>query len=197
MSATIGSLPGMQRRLSMVLTRGWWRLLVRGLVAIAFGILTWTWPGVSLSALMLLFALYATADGVLGVWTAVAGRKDHQYWWLLLIAGLVGIAVGVLTLAAPGLVALALLLYIAIWAIAKGGLEIVTAIRLRKEIEGEWLLLLAGAASVVFGAFLLARPVGGALMVLWLIGAYAVVIGVLLVLLALKARSLGRTLAHP
>ena len=195
MGTPILAMPGVQKRLSTVLTRGWRRLLLRGVAAIAFGIVTWMWPGLSLATLMVAFALYAIADGVLGVWTAISGRKDHAYWGVLLAAGLLGICAGVLTLAAPRLVAVFLLLYIAVWAIAKGGLEIVTAIRLRKEIQGEWLLLLAGAASVLFGAFLLVRPAGGALVLLWLIGAYAVTMGVLLVLLALKARAFGKALA--
>jgi uncharacterized membrane protein HdeD (DUF308 family) len=113
---------------------------------------------------------------------------------MLLLGGLLGIGVGVLTLFHPGVTALALLFYIAIWAIATGVLEIVAAIRLRKEIEGEWLLGLAGAASVLFGALLIARPEVGALAVLWLIAAYAIVFGVILVLLAFKARGFARRL---
>ena len=180
---------GIESRLAMILRRGWWRLLVRGLVAIAFGIFTWFRPGISLAALVLVFGVYCTADGILGVWTAIAGRKDNAYWWALLLAGLVGVGVGVVTFARPGLTAVALLIYIAVWAIAKGVLEIATAIRLRKEIQGEWLLVVGGVASVAFGALLLARPGAGAVAVLWLIASYAVVFGVLLVLLALKARS--------
>ena len=145
---------------------------------------------------MLLFGAYALADGVLGVWTAVAGRKEHEDWWVLLLWGLVGVGAGFLTFLVPGVTALALLFYIAIWAIALGVLEIVTAIRLRKEIEGEWLLVLGGLASVVFGVLLMARPVAGALAVLWLIAAYAVVFGVILVILAFKARTFGKQLAR-
>jgi len=135
------------------------------------------------------------ADGILGAWTAIAGRKERDHWWVLLLEGLVGIGVGLLTLFAPGVTALALLFYIAIWAIATGVLEIVAAIRLREEIEGEWLLVLGGLASVVFGILLMARPGVGVLAVLWLVAAYAVVFGVLLVVLAFKARSFGRQLA--
>ncbi len=122
------------------------------------------------------------------VWTAVSSSKDHEYWWLLLLEGLLGIGIGVLTLFAPAVTALALLFYIALWAIATGVLEIAAAIRLRKEIQGEWLLLLAGLASVVFGVLLIWQPGAGALTVLWLIGSYAIVFGVLLLILALKIR---------
>jgi uncharacterized membrane protein HdeD (DUF308 family) len=164
-------------------------LLLRGLVAIAFGVLIWFQPGISLAALVLLFGAYSMADGILGVWTAIAGRKEHESWWVLLLGGLLGIGVGVLTFLAPGITALVLLFYIAIWAIATGVLEIVAAIHLRKEIEGEWWLILSGLASVVFGAVLIAQPGVGALAVLWLIATYAIVFGVLLVILAFKARS--------
>jgi uncharacterized membrane protein HdeD (DUF308 family) len=181
-------------KLATILSRNWWVLLLRGIVAIAFGVLTWFQPGISLASLVLLFGVYSMADGILGAWTAIAGRKERDHWWVLLLEGLVGIGVGLLTLFAPGVTAMALLFYIAIWAIATGVLEIVAAIRLRKEIEGEWLLVLGGLASVVFGVLLMARPGVGVLAVLWLIAAYAVVFGVLLVILAFKARSFGRQL---
>jgi uncharacterized membrane protein HdeD (DUF308 family) len=183
-------------KLAAILSRNWWVLLLRGIVAIAFGVMTWTQPGISLAALVLLFGAYSMVDGILGAWTAIAGRKEHEHWWVLLLEGLVGIGVGVLTLFAPGVTALALLFYIAIWAIATGVLEIVAAIRLRKEIEGEWLLVLGGLASVAFGVLLVARPGAGALAVLWIIAAYAVVFGAILVILAFKARSFGRALAE-
>jgi uncharacterized membrane protein HdeD (DUF308 family) len=180
--------------LAAILSRNWWVLLLRGIVAIVFGVLTWLLPGISLAALVLLFGAYSMVDGILGAWTAIAGRKEHEHWWVLLLEGLVGIGVGILTLFAPGVTALALLFYIAIWAIATGVLEIVAAIRLRKEIEGEWLLVLGGLASVAFGVLLMARPGAGALAVLWIIAAYAVVFGVILVVLAFKARSFARAL---
>jgi uncharacterized membrane protein HdeD (DUF308 family) len=185
-----------ERHLAALLFRHWWVLLLRGLVAIAFGALTWFQPG-DLAALVLLFGAYSMADGILGVSIAIAGPKEHEFRWVLLLEGLLGIGVGVLTLFAPGVTTVfALLFYIAVWAIATGVLEIVAAIRLRKEIEGEWLLILGGLASVVFGVLLMAQPGAGVLALLWLIATYAVVFGVLLVMLALKARSFGRQAAR-
>ena len=181
-------------RLASILSRGWWLLLLRGLAAIAFGVLTWSQPGISLTVLILFFGAYSMADGILGIWTTVAGREHHDHWWVLLLEGLLGVGVGVLTFFAPGVTALALLFYIAIWAIGTGVLEIVAAIRLRKEIEGEWMLIVAGLASVFFGVLLMAQPGAGALAMLWLIGSYAMVFGVLLVLLAFKARSFGSSI---
>ena len=184
-------------RLASILSRGWWLLLLRGLAAIAFGVLTWSQPGISLAVLVMFFGAYSLVDGVLGVWTAIAGREHHEHWWVFLLEGLLGVGVGILTFFAPGVTAIALLFYIAIWAIGTGVLEIVGAIRLRKEIDGEWMLILAGLASVVFGVLLMAQPGADALALIWLIGSYAIVFGVLLVLLAFKARSFAGVIKQP
>jgi len=176
--------------LASILSTSWWVLLLRGLVAIAFGVLTWAQPGISLAALVLLFGVFTLADGVLGVWTAISGRKDNAHWWVLLLLGLVSVAIGIVTFVAPGVTTMALLYYIAIWAIIIGVLQIIAAIRLRAEIKGEWLLGLAGLASVVFGVVLIVHPGAGVLTVLWLIALYAVLSGILLVFLALRMRSL-------
>jgi uncharacterized membrane protein HdeD (DUF308 family) len=180
-----------ENRLAAVLSRNWWALLLRGLVAIAFGILVWLLPGISLATLVLLFGVYILVDGILGIWAAIVGGNEGENRWVLALWGLVGIGVGILTFAAPGVTALALLFYIAIWAMATGVLEIVAAVRLRKEIAGEWLLVVGGLVSILFGFILMARPAAGALAVLWLIGVYAVVFGVLLVILAFKVRAFG------
>jgi uncharacterized membrane protein HdeD (DUF308 family) len=182
-------------RMAELFKRGWWQLLLRGLAAIAFAVLTWFRPGISLASLVLVFGVYALADGFLAIWTALAGRKDSGSWWLLLLAGLFGVFIGVVTFMVPGVTALSLLLYIAVWAIGQGVLTIVTAIRLRKEIKNEWLLILSGLASFAFGALLVARPGAGALAVLWLIATFAFVFGVMLVMLAFRVRSFGRQLA--
>jgi len=186
-----------EKHLASMLFRSWWLLLLRGIAAIAFGVLTWVMPSVSLAVLVLLFGAYALADGILAAWMAIAGRGAHEHWWVLLLWGLVGIGAGILTFVAPGVTALALLFYIAVWAIATGVLEIVAAIRLRREVEGEWLMILAGIVSVVFGVLLVANPGAGALAVLWLIASYAVVFGVLLVILSFKARGMLKEAAAP
>ena len=184
--------------LADTLSRSWWMLLLRGLVAIAFGVLTFARPGITLASLVLVFGAFALADGVLGAWTALTHRHDGENRWLLLLGGLAGIGVGVLTLFEPGITAVALLFYTAIWAITTGVLEIVAAIRLRHEMQGEWMLVLAGLCSVAFGVLLMARPGDGALAVLWLIGSYALLFGLLLLALSFRVRGFAKALApHP
>jgi uncharacterized membrane protein HdeD (DUF308 family) len=175
-----------------ILSRYWWMYLLRGAISILFGIMVFAWPGISLVSLVLLFGAFALADGFGNVVTAIGGRREHENWWVLLLAGLAGIALGVLTFFNPAVTALALLFYIAIWAIATGLLQIVAAIRLRKEIEGEFWLGLGGLASVAFGMLLIARPGAGALTVLWLIAAYAIAFGVIHIILAFKARGFAK-----
>ena len=184
-----------QASIADILSRKWWVLMLRGILAVAFGVLTWMQPGITLAALVMLFGIYVLADGVLGVWTAIAGRKELDHWIALLLWGLIGVGVGIMTFLAPGLTALMLLFYIAIWAIATGIVQIIAAIRLRKEIEGEWLLGLGGLVSLAFGVILVSRPGAGALAVLSIIAIYAVIFGVILVILAFKARSFGKRLA--
>jgi uncharacterized membrane protein HdeD (DUF308 family) len=181
-------------RIGEVLSEKWWVLLLRGLISVAFAVLIWMQPAITLKALIVLFGVFAFVDGVLGVWTAFSSRKDRNNWWLLMLWGLVGIGIGIITFVAPGVTALALLFYIAIWAIVTGVLEIITAVRLRKEIEGEWLLGLAGLVSLVFGILLIAHPGAGILAVLWLLAAYALILGVLMIILAFKVRSWGAKL---
>jgi len=175
--------------LANILSRFWWTTLLRGIIAILFGIMLFTRPGISLASLVLVFGAFALFDGIMSVVSAFGGRKEHESWWVLLLAGLAGIAVGVLTFMNPAATALALLFYIAIWAIATGLLQIAAAVRLRKEIQGEFWLGLAGFASILFGLFIAARPGEGALAVLWLIAAYSVAFGLMLVILAFQARS--------
>jgi uncharacterized membrane protein HdeD (DUF308 family) len=180
--------------LAALLARNWWVLLLRGVVAIVFGALTLASPALSLASLVLLFGAFCLADGLMAAWTALSNGKQKENGWLLLIGGLLGIGVGLLTIFQPAVTGLALLFYIAIWAIATGVVHVLAAIRLRQEIANEWMLILAGLASVAFGALLMARPGSGALAVLWLIASYAIVRGLLLVVLAFEVRSAAKKL---
>jgi uncharacterized membrane protein HdeD (DUF308 family) len=179
------------------LSRHWWVVLLRGVVAITFGIAALVQPAISTLALVLLIGAFMLADGVLGTWAAISSRKYYDDWWILLLWGLTGIVAGALTFFVPQITALVLMFYIAAWAIAKGVLEIVAAIRLRKEIKGEWMLVLGGLASVAFGVILLAQPAAGALILLWLIASFALVFGVLHVALAFRLRKYGKQFGTP
>jgi uncharacterized membrane protein HdeD (DUF308 family) len=175
-----------------LVSRYWWTLLVRGLVAILFGILAFIWPGVTLSALVLLFGAYALVDGVAAIVVGIRDYGERQRWWATLLGGLVSVGAGVVTFLMPGLTALALLSVIAFWAIFRGLLDIVAAIRLRHVIEGEWLLGLCGVLSIAFGVMMVLFPGAGALAVIWWIAAFALLLGVMLVTLGFKLRRVAR-----
>jgi uncharacterized membrane protein HdeD (DUF308 family) len=177
--------------LAKMLSRGWWMLLIRGILAILFGILAYTQPGMTLAVLISLFGAFALVSGAFAMWNAIVARKESPHWWVVLLEGLVGVLVGFITLRSPGLTALALVFYIGAWAILSGIFEIIAAIRLRKEIEGEWMLIVAGIASVLFGLALVARPGAGALGMLWLIASFAIIFGLILIMLAFKVRSIS------
>jgi uncharacterized membrane protein HdeD (DUF308 family) len=172
------------------LLKNWWAVALQGAAALIFGFLTALWPDISLTALVLLFGSFAIVYGVLSIITAVRRRRGERRWWALLLDGLVSVAVGTVTLIMPDLTALALVYVIAAWAILTGILEIAAAIMLRRHIRGEWWLALAGVLSVAFGAVLAIWPGVGALaLVLW-IGAYAIVLGIVLIALGFKLRRL-------
>ena len=169
-------------------TRHWWVFLIQGVMAVIFGILALVQPGITLESLILLFAIWVTADGVLALISSVGAAEAREPWWPLVLTGLLGIGVGVATFKWPGITALAMLAVIALWSILRGVLEIVAAVRLRQVIEGEFWLGLSGAASILFGMFLVVYPAAGALTVVWLIGIYAIIFGITLVMLGFKLK---------
>jgi uncharacterized membrane protein HdeD (DUF308 family) len=169
------------------LARNWWLVLLRGICAIIFGVLTLMWPGLSLLTLVLLYGVFALFDGGLAIGAAIMGGTPSPRWWLALV-GVLGIAAGAVTLMWPGITGIVLLYFIAGWAIAAGVFEIVGAIRLRKEIEGEWWLIATGVLSVLFGVLILMFPGVGALGIAFAIGWFAIVYGALLVGLSLRLK---------
>lgn len=181
--------------MAQVLTRNWGWVAMRGVLAIAFGMLTLLYPGITLVALVLLFGAYAVADGSFMVVSAIANRHGEPRWMALLLGGMLGIAAGLAAFLWPGITALSLLTVMAAWAIVTGIAEIVAAIKLRREIANEWMLILAGALTLAFGVLLILRPGAGALAMVFWIGIYAIFAGVLLIALSLKLRRWGRP--HP
>lgn len=174
------------------LARNWSWVLVRGIAALLFGLITLFNPAISLAALVLVFGAYALVDGVFTIVAVIKKGRSEPYWAALLISGILGIGIGILTFIMPGITAITLLYLIAAWAVVIGIAEIVAAIRLRKEVKGEWVLILGGVLSAAFGVLLFLFPGPGALAVVLWIGVYAIVIGILRIVLAFRLRHVHR-----
>jgi uncharacterized membrane protein HdeD (DUF308 family) len=179
------------------LGKNWGWIALRGVAAVLFGLLAFAWPGKTVFVLVLFFGAYALVEGIFALIGAFKLRDAGRPMWTFVVIGLLGIAAGIVTFFWPGITALALLTLIAVWAFFMGIFQIVAAVRLRKEIDHEWLLGMSGLLSVVFGVAMLARPVEGLIAIVWVIAAYSVVFGILLIALAfrLKNRSSGGTMA--
>lgn len=169
------------------LARNWWTLALRGLAAVIFGILAFIWPDVTVTILVLFFGAYALWDGIFALIGAFRTESDRR--WPLVLEGMVGIAAGLLVFFWPGPATLALLYVIGAWAVITGIFEIIAAIRLREEIEGEWLMLISGVLSVLVGIALFIWPAAGVLAVTWIIAAYAILFGILLIVLGFRLRT--------
>ncbi len=182
------------------LARNWWVLALRGLVAILFAIAAIVWPELTLVALVLIFGAYALVDGAFALVTGFrADRSDVR--WPLIVEGIAGVVAGLIALFAPTIAALALVFLIAAWAIITGIFEIIAAVRLREQIDNEWLLAAMGVVSIVFGVLLAIAPAAGALALIWVIAGYALVFGILMLVLAFRLRGLqargGESIATP
>ena len=169
------------------MSQNWWLVVLRGVAAIIFGILAFAWPGITLLTLVFFWGAFALVDGVLAIIAAVKGGNPMPRWWLAIV-GIAGIAAGAITFLMPGLTALVLVTFIAVWAIILGVMEVYGAIKLRKEIEGEWFLILNGVLSVIFGVLILWRPGLGALALVYIIGAYAIILGIIYVMFGFKLK---------
>jgi uncharacterized membrane protein HdeD (DUF308 family) len=176
------------------LARQWWLVAIRGILGIAFGICAFVLPAITLAVLVAFLGAYMLIDGIVSIVLALRFRHEGERWPLLVLEGILGLAVGVVTLVWPAIAALAWLYTIAAWAVVTGVLEIVLAIRLRKVISGEIFLGLSGVASIVLGIVLAMIPVAGLLAWVWVIGAYAIVYGVLLLGLAFRLRRAGASI---
>jgi uncharacterized membrane protein HdeD (DUF308 family) len=188
----------MERRILMAadLARNWWLLALRGLAGILFGIGAFVWPGATLAALVIVFGAYVFVDGIFAVVAGIGMRRQLSLWWLVLLEGVAGIILGVLTFDSPDTTALILLTIIAAWSIVTGVFEIATALRIRTMIANEWLMILSGIVSIIFGVLLLAQPGAGAIAIVWLLGAYALLFGMLTLMFALRLRGMRRTIGR-
>lgn len=171
------------------LSRNWWLVVLRGVLAILFGISAFVWPGLTLLTLIILFGVYAIVDGAVAIFTGLSRTKESPRWWTFLVEGLVNIGAGLVALIWPDLATLVLIYIIASWAVFTGILEIVAAIRLRHEINNEWFLALGGVLSIGVGILLFLQPVAGSLAIIWIIAGYALVFGILMVILGIRLRN--------
>jgi uncharacterized membrane protein HdeD (DUF308 family) len=181
----------------MNLTRNWWLVALRGLLAILFGIFAFVWPELTWLVLILMFGIYAILDGIFAMVSGVSRSRYSSSWWVFLVEGFISLVAGVIVLLQPDLAGLALVIVIAVWAILTGILEIVAAIRLRREIRDEWMLGFGGFLSVVLGFLMLFQPAAGGLVITLMVGAYALVFGILLVALSLRLRRFKRQYDRP
>lgn len=191
MSSPHAAMPTLDSLVKSALHRSWWLLLLRGVAAVVFGVLTFAWPQISLLSLIIVYGAYALVDGALALVAGIRGGGLAPRWWLAL-SGVAGIAAGVLAFVWPGLTALVLIYLIGFWSIMRGVLEIVGAIHLRKEIANEWTLAAAGILSILFGLILVFAPGPGALGLLWLIAAWAILFGGLMIVVAFRVRTLAK-----
>jgi uncharacterized membrane protein HdeD (DUF308 family) len=173
------------------LKRHWWVPVLRGIAATVFGIIAFVYPGLTVATLVLFFGAWVLIDGIFRVVGAIGQRVSDPDWGWHIVIGILGIIVGLLTFHAPQITALALVIYIAAWALMIGATEIAFAIKLRREIKGEWFLILMGLASIIFAILLLWNPIAGAAAVIWLIAWYAVVLGILAIFFGFRLRSLA------
>jgi uncharacterized membrane protein HdeD (DUF308 family) len=173
----------------MLIVQNWWALALRGILGIVFGLAAIIWPHIALTTFILIFGAYALLDGVVNLAGAWRRAQHHRPWGAHIFEGVIGVVIGLLAFIWPAMAAVTLVTLIAFWAIVTGILEIVAAVRLRKQITGEWLLALAGVASLLFGIAILAAPLLGALIIATWFGAYAILFGILTTALAFRLRS--------
>lgn len=164
-------------------------LIVRGIIGLVIGVIAFGWPGITIAALVVIFGFYAFIDGVTNLVLGLTRTRTHGRSWATAVQGVVGIAAGVLTFVWPGVTALALVIFIGAWAIVTGIFELVAAIRLRKVIQGEWMLALSGIMSLVFGILVFAFPGAGAVGIAWVLGTYSAAAGLVLIMLGVRLRS--------
>ena len=170
----------------------WWVFLLHGIIVLLFGLMALTQPGMTLGVLILTFGIFAIADGIVETVLGIVSYKSNDLWWSVLLSGIASILIGILTLANPHITGLVLLYLIGLRAFVLGFLEVVAAIELRHLMEGEWMLIVGGILSIIFGVMLFIYPAEGALSLLWLIGIFAVVGGVWLILFSFHMRSMTK-----
>jgi uncharacterized membrane protein HdeD (DUF308 family) len=185
-----------EQSMMAAISRNWWMLLISGLAAIVFGILTFIYPGITLGILVAFYGAYALVDGIFTIIAAINQGERGQRWGFLMFSGIISILAGVFTFFYPHITATVLYVIIAAWAILRGVVVIAAAIQLRRIVPHDWALGLMGVLSILFGALLFAYPAAGLLSVIWLIALFAVLYGISEIVMALRVHSYGRAFAQ-
>ncbi|MEV0144550.1 MULTISPECIES: HdeD family acid-resistance protein [unclassified Nonomuraea] len=170
------------------IARIWWLILIRGIAALIFGILALIWPGKTLLIVVIFFAAYAIVEGIFAIFAGARHSAQSRAW--LIISGILGVVAGIVAFLWPGITSLALLYVVAFWAIFAGITEIVAGIQLRKVVDNEWMLIIGGILSIIFGVLLLIWPGAGLLTLIWLVGVFAVVYGIAMIVLSFRVKKL-------
>ena len=171
-----------------LVARSWWVYIVRGVLALVFGLFAYLNPAITMKILLIFFGIFIFIEGLLAIVGSIAGRKYSDIWWLVLLEGIAGVIIGVITFTRPAVTGMVLIVFVALWAIWSGLFRIITAIRLRKELDSEWLLIFGGIISILFGVMLFAHPGAGIVAIAWLIGFFASMSGILMITFGIKAR---------
>lgn len=174
------------------MSKNWWVFILRGILAIMFGLLTIIWPELSLIGLVWAFAAFVFLDGLFQVFSVITRQEDFERWWLILAEGLLGIGFGVLAFFWPEITILALLAMVVAWALLSGVIEIAAAIQLRKTIANEWLLGLTGVLSILAGILMILWPAASAVALAFIIGVYAILFGITMIVLGTRLNRLNR-----
>ena len=174
--------------LASLYQRTWWSLLARGIAAIVFGMLALFWPDRVLDTLITILGIFVLVVGIVFTLSAVANRSPDRHWIRHLIPGIIGIVVGIVTIAWPEITTVFLVYLVAIWALIHGIGEIHAALRLRKDIAGEYVPLIIGIASIVIGVILLLAPLMAGALIMWLVGLFILILGILWLIMAFRAR---------
>jgi len=180
----------------VVLRNNWWALVLRGAIAILFALATFALPGITIAVLVTIFGFYALFDGIFAIVSTVKAVQGHRRWGAFLFEGIVGILFGLYAIVFPIGAAAAFVSFVAVWAIFTGILEIMAAVRLRRHIKGEWLLILLGVLSILLGVILVAAPVSGAVFLVWVFASYGLIFGVLLIALGFRMRRLPESVVY-
>lgn len=168
----------------------WWAFLVRGIIAVLFGLVCFFLTGAALYALVLLIPIFFVLDGILMITGAIRSSSASQtgQWWWQILGGVAGIAVGVVMFLWPGITALTLAIFVAAWAIITGAFELATAIRLRTALPNEWLWIVNGILSILLGILIFIFPGAGLVALVWLLGFYALLAGIAMIALSFRLK---------